>query len=55
MAVNTAKTKFIIFKTRGKRIDPLDCRLVFNNNEIGLSEDPALMEKKKVSSYWELC
>jgi hypothetical protein len=35
MAVNTSKTKFIIFRTRGKRIDPQDCRLVFNNNEIG--------------------
>jgi hypothetical protein len=43
MAVNTLKTKFIIFRTRGKRIDPQDCRLVFNNNEIGLPEDPALI------------
>jgi hypothetical protein len=43
MAVNTAKTKFIIFRMRGKRIDPLDCRLVFNNNEIGVPEDPALI------------
>ncbi len=25
MAVNTAKTKFIVFRTRGKRIDPADC------------------------------
>ena len=35
MAVNTSKTKYIVFRTRGKRIEPDDCRLVFNNNEIG--------------------
>jgi hypothetical protein len=41
MAVNTAKTKFIIFRTRGKPINPRDCRLVFNSNEIGKPEDPS--------------
>jgi hypothetical protein len=29
MAVNTAKTKFIVFRTRGKVINPLDCQLVY--------------------------
>jgi hypothetical protein len=43
MAINTAKTKFIIFRTRGKRIDPADCNLIFNNNEIGQPEDPSLL------------
>jgi hypothetical protein len=43
MAVNTSKTKFIVFRTRGKRIDPRDCELVFNNNEIGKAEDPNLI------------
>jgi hypothetical protein len=43
MAINTAKTKFIVFRTRGKRIDPEDCNLVFNNNEIGQPEDPSLV------------
>jgi hypothetical protein len=43
MAVNTAKTKFIIFRTRGKIINPDDCQLVFNSNEIGLQENPALI------------
>ena len=43
MAINTAKTKFIVFRTRGKRIDPDDCNLVFNNNEIGQPEDPSLV------------
>jgi hypothetical protein len=42
MAINTSKTKFLIFRTRGKRIDPDDCRLVFNNNEIGKTNDPGL-------------
>jgi len=43
MAVNTAKTKFIVFRTRGKRVDPNHCNLLFNNNEIGLPEDPSLI------------
>jgi hypothetical protein len=45
MAVNTSKTKFIIFRTRGKRIEPDDCRLVFNNNEFGLPEDVSLISE----------
>ncbi len=43
MAVNTAKTKFMIFRTRGKAINPLDCQLMFNENEIGLPENPELI------------
>jgi hypothetical protein len=44
MAVNTAKTKFIVFRTRGKRVDPTHCELLFNNNEIGhVPEDPNLI------------
>jgi hypothetical protein len=43
MAVNTAKTKFIVFRTRGKNINPLDWLLVYNGNEIGLPEDPSLI------------
>jgi hypothetical protein len=39
MAINTAKTKFIVFRTRGKRVDPNDCILIFNNNEIGKPEN----------------
>jgi len=60
MAINTAKTKFIVFRTRGKRINPADCNLIFNNNEIGQPEDPSLLfpimsimkELKKASSCW---
>jgi len=43
MVVNTAKTNFIIFRTRGKPINPVECRLVFNSNEIGKPEDPSLI------------
>jgi hypothetical protein len=47
MAVNTSKTKFIVFRTRGKRIDPRDCNLLFNTNEIGKIEDPNLIYEIK--------
>jgi hypothetical protein len=43
MCVNTSKTKFIVFHTRGKRLDPQQCNLVFNNNEIGKYNDPSLI------------
>jgi hypothetical protein len=43
MAVNTSKTKFIVFRTRGKRIVPEDCQLMFNGNEIGTVENPNLI------------
>jgi hypothetical protein len=43
MAINTAKTKFIVFRTRGKRVDPNDCILIYNNNEIGKPENPNLL------------
>ncbi len=42
MAVNTSKTKYIIFRTRGKQINPRDCHLVYNGNEVGVPEDPNL-------------
>jgi hypothetical protein len=43
MAVNTKKTKFIVFRTHGKIIDNNLCKIVFNNNEIGKPEDPNLI------------
>jgi len=43
MAVNAPKTKFNIFRTHGKRIDPLDCQLFYNMNEIGQPVDPSLI------------
>jgi hypothetical protein len=44
MAVNTLKTKFIIFRTKGKKI-PNDISIVFNCNEIGKEENPSLLFK----------
>jgi len=62
MAANTAKTKFIVFRTRGKIIIPLDCQLLFNGNEIGLPYNPELIhpleriynegETKKLQITW---
>jgi hypothetical protein len=43
MAINTAKTKFIVFRTRGKRVNPADCILLYNDNEIGSPENPELI------------
>jgi hypothetical protein len=43
MALNTGKTKFIIFRTRGKIINEIDCHLVYNSTEIGHETDPALV------------
>ena len=39
MAVNIAKTKYIIFRTKGKKIDANIEKVVFNNNEIGKTDD----------------
>jgi hypothetical protein len=43
MAVNTAKRKFIVFRTRGKHINPADCQIVYNSNETGTVNDPTLI------------
>jgi hypothetical protein len=43
MAVNTSKTKFIVFRTQGKKIDVNDCVLYFNNNEPGKPVNPDLI------------
>ncbi len=40
MAINASKTKFIVFRTRGKIVNPLDCKLTYNGNEIGMPENP---------------
>ncbi len=43
MAENTSKTKFVIFRTRGKLINDEECVLLFNNNEPGQPADPELI------------
>jgi hypothetical protein len=40
MALNTGKTKFMIFRTRGKPIDVNDCQVVYNSSEIGHDTNP---------------
>ena len=37
------KTKYIIFRSRGKPINPNECNLVYNGNEIGQIDDPSLI------------
>ena len=39
MAVNISKTKYIIFRTKGKKIDSNIEKVVFNSNEIGKPVD----------------
>jgi hypothetical protein len=43
MALNTAKTKYMIFRTRGKQINENECQLVYITTEIGLPTDPELV------------
>jgi len=43
MAINTSKTKFILFRTQGKKVDDQICKIVFNNNKIGKFQDPLLI------------
>ena len=40
MAVNVGKTKYIIFRPKGKQINSIGDGIVFNNNEIGQTQDP---------------
>ena len=43
MALNVSKTKFILFRTHNKPVNPLDCVITYNSSEIGLPTDPALV------------
>jgi hypothetical protein len=43
MAVNTSKTKFILFHTKGKPVNIATNSIVFNNNEIGTQDNPNLI------------
>ena len=43
MALNTSKTKVMIFRTHGKPINEIDCQLVYNSTEIGREIDPLLV------------
>jgi signal recognition particle subunit SEC65 len=43
MCLNASKTKYIIFRTPNKPVDPAVCHVVYNCNEIGQPDDPALI------------
>ena len=43
MAVNISKTKYIIFRTKGKKIDSNCDKIIFNNNELGAPNNPDLL------------
>jgi hypothetical protein len=43
MALNTNKTKFMVFRTRGKPINEADCHLVYDSTELGYETDPLLV------------
>jgi hypothetical protein len=43
MMVNASKTKFIIFRTHNKPVNPDDCNIVYNSTEIGLPDDPNMI------------
>ena len=45
MAVNVSKTKYIIFRTRGKKIENNIEDIMFNNNEIGIENDTSKIFK----------
>jgi len=41
MMVNTSKTKFMIFHTKGKKVEPNHKNIIFNNNEANDLDNPA--------------
>jgi hypothetical protein len=41
--VNASKTKFIIFRTHNKPVNPDDCNIVYNSTEIVLPDDPNMI------------
>jgi hypothetical protein len=43
LSLNASKTKYIIFRTHNKPVDPQICNVVYNSTEIGLPDDPALI------------
>jgi hypothetical protein len=43
MAVNISKTKYIIFHGKGKKVNLGNMAVVFNDNEIGKTQDPKLI------------
>ena len=56
MAINISKTKFIIFRSRGKKIDNEQARIFVNTNEIGVANDPQkIFELQRVYTAHDNC
>ncbi len=53
MALNTSKTKVMIFRTHGKPINEIDCQLVYNSTLIGREIDPLLMTPIERVPYFQ--
>ncbi len=65
MKVNTSKTKYIIFHTKGKSVETNGKVLIYNDNDNDLNQNPALITPQKGSivttltptqdtiNYWE--
>jgi hypothetical protein len=52
MAINTSKTKVVIFHTKGKSMDTNGKVLLFNENEIDIQNEPKLISPiERVTSY----
>jgi hypothetical protein len=45
MAINISKTNFMIFHTKGKKVNLNDTSVVFDSNEIGSATNPDLIFK----------
>jgi len=43
MAINVSKTKYILFRTRGRKIELEYLNILLNTNEIGKNENPDLI------------
>jgi hypothetical protein len=41
MVVNTKKTKYIIFHSKGKKVEMNDLNLIYDDNELGFEYDPS--------------
>jgi hypothetical protein len=48
MAVNVSKTKFILFHTKGTKIDPITTRLFYNDNEPNQNNPNLITELERV-------
>ena len=49
MAVNISKTKFILFRSKGKKIDITDMPILFNNNDLnGPQEQKNIFKLERV-------